>query len=124
MLEGEVHVQQGTTEKKLLPGEQVATSPAMASPPIAEGIAWSRDAGALVGLLQQATVEVPAAERQNPETPRDMRAAFETIAIRPSAPGTTGGRGGGVPVGACSGTALQVDASRFAVRNIRRPGWN
>jgi hypothetical protein len=31
---GEVHVQQGTTEKKLRPGEQVASSPGMALVPV------------------------------------------------------------------------------------------
>ncbi|MGH9240224.1 MAG: TIGR03435 family protein [Vicinamibacterales bacterium] len=118
VIEGEVRVQRGTTETKLLPGEQVATSPAMASPPITEGIAWSRNAGTLVGLLQQTAATPPALAPQNPAP---SRPAFEVVSIRPSVP-KSGGRGGGglpgyFPDGACSGFP-QIDPRRFAVNNV------
>ena len=54
VVEGEVHVQQGTELKKLHPGEQFATNPASHLKPIAEQISWSRSATEYVALLQQA----------------------------------------------------------------------
>ena len=44
VIEGEVRVLQGTNEKRLRPGEQVTSSPAMAAPPVRQVIAWSRNA--------------------------------------------------------------------------------
>src|SRR5437762_12432440 len=41
---GEVLVQQGTTEKRLRPGEQVTTNPKMESLPVKGEVAWSREA--------------------------------------------------------------------------------
>jgi uncharacterized protein (TIGR03435 family) len=121
VIEGEVRVRQGTTEKRLLPGEQVATTPAMASPPIAEGIAWSRDAGALVGLLQHATVEAPAPERQNPETPRDViqpaaSPKWEVVSVR-RCENTDGGsrQGGGGGGGGVVGPRDQFDPERMVL---------
>src|SRR5262249_46699946 len=54
VIEGEVRVQQGPTEKKLSPGEQVATNPSMELPPVREEIAWSRYSAEHLALLQQA----------------------------------------------------------------------
>src|SRR5262249_47315033 len=51
VIEGEVRVQQGDTEKKLHPGEQVATSPALAARPVPEEIAWSRHAESHLAAL-------------------------------------------------------------------------
>jgi cytochrome c5 len=53
VVEGEVHVQQETGLKKLLPGEQLATNPSMQLKPVAEQISWSRRAVEYVALLQQ-----------------------------------------------------------------------
>jgi hypothetical protein len=58
VVEGEVHVQQGAESKKLLGGEQVASSPSMKLKPVAEEIAWSQSASQYLALLQQ-----PATER-------------------------------------------------------------
>src|SRR6185436_10806249 len=41
VIEGEVRVQQGTTEKRLLSGEQLLTSPSMERLRVPEEIAWS-----------------------------------------------------------------------------------
>ena len=119
VIEGEVRVQQGVTDKKLLPGDQVATSPAMAPASITEEIAWSRNAERHRALLQKSAVAAPAI--QPAAASAETRAAFETISIRLAAPGSIGARGGGAsaPAGPpCSGVDLQVDPSRFAVRNI------
>jgi len=43
VLEGEVRVQQGATDQKLRPGQQVATSPLMTAPTLPQEIAWSLD---------------------------------------------------------------------------------
>jgi uncharacterized protein (TIGR03435 family) len=129
VIEGEVRVQQGATEKKLRPGEQVTTGPLMTSPPVREAISWSRNAAALVALLQQSavvppavappTVAPPPVALQNSTEPRE---AFEAISVRPSVP---------LPppppaldparvalMTPCTGTQLQVDPRRFAVSRI------
>jgi len=128
VIEGEVRVQQGTTEKKLLPGEQVATSPAMAKASIKEEIAWARNAPVLIGLLQQAAVTPVALAPQNPVS---AKLAFEAISIRPAliAPGGAGrGAGGGGGRGSrrnlrgddpCSlGGEPVVDPRRFDAANV------
>lgn len=53
VIEGEVHVQQGTTERDLLPGQQLATNPVTESRPVSEQISWSRKADAHLALLEQ-----------------------------------------------------------------------
>jgi uncharacterized protein (TIGR03435 family) len=119
VIEGEVRVQQGTTEKKLQSGEQVATSPAMAPARIKEEIAWSRNAGVLAGLLQQSIALAPALAPQNQTTPREE---FEVVSLRqrPTAGGGPG-RGGsplvsGLPP-ACGGS-LRIDPHLFRATNI------
>lgn len=77
---GEVRVEQGNTEKKLLPGEQVSTSP-MVSPPVREEIAWSRNAEAYLVLLQQSapvSTKVAAAPLE-----------FAAASIKPFSPGSS-----------------------------------
>src|SRR5688572_28272149 len=44
VIEGEVRVREGDTERRLRPGEQVATSPTIARRLLTEDIAWSRNA--------------------------------------------------------------------------------
>jgi uncharacterized protein (TIGR03435 family) len=96
VIEGEVRVQQGGTEKKLLSGQQVATSLAMSPTQIKEEIAWSRNAGVLAGLLQQSAAVAPVIAPPNQTAPR---IAFEVVSIRVRpARGGGGGRGGGAPV--------------------------
>jgi uncharacterized protein (TIGR03435 family) len=51
---GEIRVQQGTMEKKLRSGEQVATSPLLELVPMKEELTWSRQAVEHVAMLEQA----------------------------------------------------------------------
>jgi uncharacterized protein (TIGR03435 family) len=51
---GEIRVQQGATEKKLTPGEQVASNPKMEPIPVKEELTWSRQAAEHVAMLEQA----------------------------------------------------------------------
>jgi uncharacterized protein (TIGR03435 family) len=111
VIEGEVRVQQGTTTRNLLPGEQVATNPKMESLAVKEEIAWSRNADVHVALLQQSTISI-ADTSQKPEE----RLAFEVVSIRSSRPPAGGGGrgGGGEP---CTGGGPKIDPRRFAVTN-------
>jgi uncharacterized protein (TIGR03435 family) len=111
VIEGEVQVQQGDTKKKLLPGEQVSTSLTPDSPPVNEAIGWSRNAEALITLLQQSAVAPPAVSPQNSTEPRE---AFDVASIRASGPPTgSGGRGGGGEP--CAGGSARIDPRRFVV---------
>jgi uncharacterized protein (TIGR03435 family) len=116
VIEGEVRVQQGVTEKKLRPGEQVMTNPTMEPQHLTEEISWSRNADEHVVLLQQSTA-VPAAD--SPDRGADSREAFEVASIRPSLPTSAGGRGGGLPrfSAGCSGIP-QVNPGRLVVTNV------
>src|SRR5207237_1127552 len=53
VIEGEVHVQQGSSSQAIHPGEQIATSTAMGSVPVQEEIAWSRDKEQHLNMLKQ-----------------------------------------------------------------------
>jgi uncharacterized protein (TIGR03435 family) len=119
VIEGEVRVRQGTTDKTLLPGEQVATSPAMPPAVIKEEIAWSRNQSVLAALLRRSAAVAPAVAPQNQATPRE---AFEVVSIRPRpAPAGGPGRSGspfvsGLPP-ACGGS-LRIDPRLFRATNI------
>jgi uncharacterized protein (TIGR03435 family) len=105
---GETRVQQGATEKKLLPGEQVATSPGMGSLPMKEGIGWSRQAEAQLALLQQGAAPAAVA----PAAPQEK---FEVASIR-LRPVVDGGRGVTSAQEACPGmTRLQIDPRRISI---------
>jgi uncharacterized protein (TIGR03435 family) len=112
VIEGEVHVQQGATEKKLRPGEQVATDPQMAPLPVSEEIAWSRQAETHLALLQQSLAQNAPEER----------VAFEVTSVRSRAPATGNGQrgagGGGAPppIQGCSGRP-QFDPGHFSFPN-------
>jgi uncharacterized protein (TIGR03435 family) len=88
VIEGEVRVQQGTTLKKLLPGDQVSTNPLIVPMPVAEQIAWSRNAAAHLALLQQslALLRPPTTV---PPPPPPKRLEFDAASVklepRPSA---------------------------------------
>lgn len=51
VIEGEVHVREGTRETSLRPGQQVSTSPRLVARPLKEEVAWSRNADALHKIL-------------------------------------------------------------------------
>jgi len=53
VIEGEVHVQQGTSNKSLHPGQQIATNPAMGTVPVSDEIAWSQDRDVHLALLKE-----------------------------------------------------------------------
>ena len=120
VLEGEVRVQQGTTEKTLRPGDHVATSSALDLSPVRESIAWSRNAPALLALLQQSAVVPPAITPQSPPSPAAPREVFEVASIRLRASVAPGGRGGPGPDGQepkCYGS-VQIDPRRLALTNM------
>src|SRR5207249_10514639 len=97
VIEGEVRVQQGTTNKKLVPGQQLETNPLMNPLSLQQAVAWSRHAESHVALLEQFAV-TPA--------PAPQRLEFEEISIRPAAtpalvPGARGGGGGSGAMAPC-----------------------
>ena len=62
VFEGEVHVQHGAVSENLLPGQQVATNPAMTAVPLQSEIGWSQDAVSHMAMLQQSTPPAPEAQ--------------------------------------------------------------
>ena len=122
VIEGEVRVQQGATEKTLRSGDHVATSRALDVPPVREAIAWSRNAGPLLAMLQQSAVVPPAITPQSPQSPPSPapRETFEVAAVRLRAAAPPGGRGGPGPDGQepkCYGS-VQIDPRRLALTNM------
>jgi len=109
VIEGEVRVQQGTTEKTLTRGEQVATNPTMQVPPVIEEIAWSRNAGAHQALLFQSAV-APATPLPTPRNAADEPLAFEEASVRPSGVTVSGPGRGGLRRPPCN--ELFLDAAR------------
>jgi uncharacterized protein (TIGR03435 family) len=107
VIEGEVHVEKGATTERLFPGEQVATSAAMAVRPVIEEISWSRHAVEHFATLQQSALPPPAA-------PGERRDTFEVVSIRPSAP-PPGGGGGARGGGASAGPPPCLSANAFAI---------
>lgn len=63
VIEGEVHVQHGTAEKKLRRGEQVTTGLQREAHPVKEEISWSRNLEAHLALLEE-----PARAQATPKT--------------------------------------------------------
>lgn len=115
VIEGEVHVQQGAMEKRLLPGQQVATSPRMEASSVGEEISWSRSADTHLALLQQST-EVSSGVAKK-------RLEFEAASIKlsPPANGPIGsaspecrgidgliGEGTAIPLGRCVGDHVSL----------------
>jgi uncharacterized protein (TIGR03435 family) len=82
VIEGQVRVQQGSTTKNLLPGDQLSTNPKMPLLKVPEEVAWSKNAEVHVALLQQST------------TAPVKRLAFEVATVR---------EGGGEPWITCKG---------------------
>ena len=134
VIEGEVRVHHGASEKTLLPGQQLFTNPVMETIPVREAIGWSRNSEALLLFLQQLAVVPPPIAPQAPQEPRD---AFEVTSVRPTifAAGGARGAGGGdrtssrppdEPCGNPRGTRgfpfLQVDGRRFAANDMTLHG--
>src|SRR5262245_24053004 len=94
VIEGEVRVREGTVEKLLRTGEQVATDPTIAERPLADDITWSRNKDAHLRILESFTLAmaqtsgplspvVPASEPQRVVGPAAPAAvAFEEASIR------------------------------------------
>ena len=53
VIEGEVHVQRGTSNESLRPGQQIATNPAMGTIPVSDEIAWSQNRDVHLALLKE-----------------------------------------------------------------------
>jgi uncharacterized protein (TIGR03435 family) len=125
VIEGEVRVQQGATERTLLSGEEVATSPRLSSAAVTAEVAWSRSAEEHRDTLRQFAIAAPALMLQ--AAPRE---AFDVVSIRPSAvspsdTGRGGGGGGGISRrnrrgdNPCSlGGEPVVDPRRFDAANV------
>jgi len=108
VIEGEVHVREGTIEKKLTRGEQVSTSPSLATRPVKEEFTWSRQANVIAAAFAQgmantsAPLAIASPQTRVPgvATADAVSPEFEVASIRacdpdhlPETPG--GGRGGG-----------------------------
>jgi uncharacterized protein (TIGR03435 family) len=74
---GEIRVQQGATEKKLTPGQQVASNPKMEPIPVKEELAWSRQAAEHVAMLEQAQSSLSGSPAPA------ARPKFATASVRP-----------------------------------------
>jgi hypothetical protein len=104
VVEGQVRVRQGPFEKRLLPGEQLATDPQLEVLPLNEEIAWSRNAEAYLLLLPHSA----RAWATGPDY-TEVREAFEVASIRLSKE-----QPGGSP---CDGE-VRVSLSRFQARQV------
>jgi uncharacterized protein (TIGR03435 family) len=128
VIEGEVLVQQGTEQRKLLPGEQLTSNPGMRELSLKEEIAWSRHAETYLASLQPATPQ-RATPQPTPEvSPKPQvlptgKQTFEEAAVRlsqgPSGEATGRGASPGMALRGCAPTTggptrLQVDPGRFA----------
>jgi uncharacterized protein (TIGR03435 family) len=83
VVQGEVKVREGDTEKDLRPGEHIATLASLELPSVREEVAWSPHAEEHVSLLQQATAShsAPVPEWQ---IAAGGQMSFEVVSVRPS----------------------------------------
>src|SRR5262249_53322674 len=89
VIQGEVRVQQGTSEKKLLPGDQVATSPRMVSVPMTQELSWSPNVLEHLALLQQSLAALGALQQAAPAIvapPASVIPQWEAVSIKPCSP--------------------------------------
>ncbi|MCB0216295.1 MAG: FecR domain-containing protein, partial [Chloroflexi bacterium] len=78
VIEGEVHVKQGTqAEQVLLPGDQVSTDPSLEPVPVADDVAWSRFSEAHLALLK---TELASLSRDIDALPRPPARFGSTLA--------------------------------------------
>jgi hypothetical protein len=96
VIEGEVRVRRGESEKMLQRGEQLTTGPLMEPQPVKDEISWSRDIVAHVALLQE-----PAPQTAPPAT------GAVTGIVRNAA---------GMPERGIRVTAIRTDAADTALR--------
>ena len=115
VIEGDVRVRQGSTEKQLLPGEEVTTNALLKSVPLREEIAWSQSAPAHVALLQQSTPLRTTTPAPGLETKETFEVGSVRIGVPP--PAGTGVRGGAGPNGCAGGVPAQINPKRFAATN-------
>jgi uncharacterized protein (TIGR03435 family) len=88
---GEIRVQQGTMEKKLRSGEQVATSPLLELVPMKEELTWSRQAVEHVAMLEQAQSSLSVQQVTPPKPPKPPargKLEFAATSIKVIPPGT------------------------------------
>ena len=87
---GEVRVQQGAMEKKLGPGEQVATNPKMEPIPVKEELTWSRQVAEHVAMLEQAQSSLSGspAPAARPTPPARGKLEFAATSIKVIPPRT------------------------------------
>jgi uncharacterized protein (TIGR03435 family) len=120
VIDGDVHVRAGTIEKHLTRGEQVATSPALASRSVTKEFTWSRQANVIAAAFAHGMADTAAplaAVAASPQAASGAVAAqpaspeFEAASIRecdpdhlPEAP--DGARGGGA-------NSLQITRGRL-----------
>jgi uncharacterized protein (TIGR03435 family) len=135
VIEGEVHVEQGSIEQKLRSGEQIASNPLMAQPPVSQEIAWSRQVETHLATLQQ-NLEIILAQVNGTlelKIRPDTANRWESISIQScSGPNTeAGARGGGA--GASTGELrvtcmplrylLEMAYVKWQEPNAIRPRW-
>ena len=129
VIEGEVRVQQGSAEKTLRPGEQVATNPQSPSPTVIEEIAWSRNREEIsLKLLEQSlTLVIPAPEirldlalQQDALPTRPANTPkWEVTSVRLCGPGIVPGARGGGASGAVAAGGVKMDPSFLRVECMR-----
>jgi uncharacterized protein (TIGR03435 family) len=78
VIEGEVRVQHGSTEKTLLPGEQLATNPAMEKSPVRAEISWGQNAEVILPGQRSAGLG-RGATQEPPETFEAVLASLEVV---------------------------------------------
>jgi uncharacterized protein (TIGR03435 family) len=110
VIEGEVRVKHGETERRLRKGEQVATNPKMEPQFFSKELEWSPDAETQLAALQQAAAPAPVA----PAEPTRAQERFEVASIRFK---PTGNGGRGVPANAntCQLPRIQIDPRRLSI---------
>jgi uncharacterized protein (TIGR03435 family) len=82
VIEGEAQVREGASEKKLKPGERIATSPVLATRPVKEEFSWSRHAEAISAAFAKGMAETAAPLKLD-----DAAAAHTPILVEQKAPG-------------------------------------
>src|SRR5262249_28110300 len=99
VIEGEVRVQRGEVDKRLHPGEQLASNPKADNLKFFLETGWSREAFAYLSKLHESMAQTR--QSSGPPTSVSDRPKFEVASIRPceqdfqGAPGRGGSRGPG-----------------------------
>jgi uncharacterized protein (TIGR03435 family) len=102
VIEGEVRLQQGATEKRLRQGEQAPSSPRIVPQPVKEEVGWSRHAEAFIALLEQPMPQSPPEREPGSLASTIVGNAFEEASVRLLRPSNlAGGRGDGALPAAC-----------------------